>query len=82
MLEEYAQRLGPDVSAEEVRLDAVDDLVDKEPVLVLVGGRLEFGLELILHVASNPDLVLLIKHLMRVASTIQLLEVRYDYARK
>jgi len=75
--EEHAQRLGPDVLAEEVRLDAVDDLVDKEPVLVLVGGWLEFGLELIRHVSSNTNLVGLIKSRVWV-TTIQLLEVTND----
>ena len=77
MQEEHAQRLGPDVLAEEVRLDAVDDVVDKEPVLVLVGGRLEFGLELIRHVSPYANLVGLIKGRDRVA-TIQLLEVAND----
>ena len=74
MQEEQAQRLRPDVLAEARGLHRVDDLVDKEAILTVLRGRLEFGLELILHVTADANLSGLIKSGMWITA-IQLLEV-------
>ena len=74
MQEEQAQRLRPDVLAEARGLHRVDNLVDKEAIIALLRGRLEFGLELIRHVTADANLSGLIKSGVWI-TTIQLLEV-------